>query len=369
MNSGEVHAFHYATRQPVRVKWADGRVVEITPTTEKPDRQLWVAPPLVDLQINGYAGVDFQRDDVTAEQLLAAARMLRRDGCAHFLLTLVTDDWTRLLARLRRLRALRESSSELLNAIIGWHIEGPFLSDQPGFCGAHNPAYMRDPKPEDIRALRAATDDDRVLITIAPERAGALAAIELAVSLGVRVSLGHTDASAEILQQAVAAGATGFTHLGNGCPRELDRHNNILWRVCDTEGLTVSFIPDEIHVPAMPFRLLHKLLAGPIYYTTDAMAAAGAGAGRYRIGELEVEVGADEIVRQPGKTNFAGSALRPIGGVFRAAKMLNCPWQECWRRFAEVPARFVGFQNELHVGAKAFCVIDPRGESVNVLPF
>ena len=368
MNSGEVHAFHYTTRQPVRVKWADGRIIEITSVTEKPDRELWIAPPLVDLQINGYARVDFQQDNVSADELLHAARALRRDGCAHFFLTLITDDWTRLLTRLKHLRQLRDGSAELREAIIGWHIEGPFLSEKPGFCGAHNAAHMRDPKSDDIRELRATTGGDRVLITMAPERTGALEAIRLAASLGIRISLGHTDASAEVLQQAVVAGATGFTHLANGCPRELDRHDNILWRVCDTPGLTVSFIPDGLHVPSRAFRLLHKLLEGPVYYTTDAMAAAGAGPGRYRLGELELEVGADQIVRQPGKTNFAGSALRPIDGVFRAAKMLNCPWQECWRRFSEVPAQFVGFENDLSVRGTSFCVVDPVAASVANFP-
>ena len=94
------------------------------------------------------------------------------------------------------------------------------------------------------------------------------------------------------------------------------------------------------------------------------MAAAGAGPGRYRIGELEVEVGADQIVRQPGRTNFAGSALTPIEGVFRAAKMLNCPWQECWRRLSEAPAPFMGFENKLRVGTKSFCLIDPEEQKL-----
>jgi N-acetylglucosamine-6-phosphate deacetylase len=368
MSSGEVHAYHFATGQPVRVKWANGKATRVSPVTEKPDKEVWIAPPLVDLQINGYAGSDFQQDDLIAEDFLRPVRALRRDGCSYFLVTLITDEWIRLLSRLRHLRKLRENSTELRDAIIGWHIEGPFLSEKPGFCGAHNPAHMRDPKPEHIRELREITDDDRVLLTIAPERTGALEAIRLAASLGIRVSLGHTDASAEVLQQAIAAGATGFTHLGNGCPRELDRHDNILFRVCDTRGLTVSFIPDGIHIPPRALRLMHKLLAGPVYYTTDAMAAAGAGPGRYRIGELELEVGADQIVRQPGKSNFAGSALRPVDGVFRAAKMLNIPWQECWRRFSEAPAQFIGFHNELCVGAKSFCVIDPANESVTTFP-
>jgi N-acetylglucosamine-6-phosphate deacetylase len=368
MNAGELHACHYLTRRPVRVQWTDRGITALTEVAEKPEKEIWIAPALVDLQINGYAGVDFQQDNVSVDDLLRAARALRRDGCAHFLLTLITDDWGRLLARLRRFRALRENSPELREAVIGWHIEGPFLSEKPGFCGAHNPTHMRDATPGDMEELQATTGDDRVLITMAPERNGAREAIGLAASLGIHISLGHTDASAEVLQQAVAAGATGFTHLANGCPRELDRHENILWRVCDTPGLTVSFIPDGIHVPARAFRLLHKLVDGPVYYTTDAMAAAGAGPGRYQLGELELEVGADQIVRLPGKSNFAGSALTPVQGVFRAAKMLNRPWQECWQRLSEAPAQFIGLQNGLGVGTRSFCIIDPAAESVTTFP-
>ncbi len=387
MTTRTLHALHYATGRPVRVTWCEGTIIALEETAEPPPKEIWLAPPRVDLQINGYAGVDFQRDDVTLEELHAATSALRRDGCAHFLLTLITDEWPRLLARLQRFRKLRARSAKLGTAIIGWHIEGPFLSEKPGFHGAHRPALMCDPTPQHMDELRAATGDDRVLLTMAPERHGALEAIAHATRLGMRVSLGHTDASAEILQRAVAAGATGFTHLANGCPRELDRHDNILWRVCETPGLTVSFIPDGQHVSPAPFRLLHRLLndefqmtndekpaasssfairhsSFPIYYTTDAMAAAGAGPGRYHLGPVEVAVGADQIVRQPGQTNFAGSALTPIEGVFRAAKMLNCPWQECWRRFSEAPARFIGFDNELRVGTKSFCVFEPANKTV-----
>ena len=141
------------------------------------------------------------------------------------------------MARLRHLRDLRPQSEELQSAIAGWHIEGPFLSSEPGFHGAHDPALMLDPTPAHIQELRAITGNDPLLLTMAPERTGALKAIAEATSLGVKVSLGHTNASAEILRKAVQAGATGFTHLGNGCPRELDRHDNILWRVVETPGV------------------------------------------------------------------------------------------------------------------------------------
>ena len=219
--AGELSAWHFATRQPVRVRWAGGVITHLEPAPAPPPPDVWIAPTLCDLQINGYAGVDFQQDDLAMDDLLRATRGLRAAGCAKFLLTLITDDWSPLTARLRHLRAVRAQSVELQSTIVGWHIEGPFLSAAPGFHGAHDPALMLDPRPEHLRELRALTGDDPLLLTIAPERPGALAAIELAASLGLKISLGHTDATAEILAQAVAAGATKITHLANGSPPEL----------------------------------------------------------------------------------------------------------------------------------------------------
>jgi len=140
----------------------------------------------------------------------------------------------------------------------------------------------------------------------------------------------------------------------------LDRHDNILWRALDTPGLTVGLIPDQIHVSPALFRLVHRALGDDkIYYTTDAMAAAGAPPGRYTIGVLEVEVGADQIVRQPGKTNYAGSALTPIDGVRRAASMLSCGWPNAWNRLSVRPAGFMGIEHGLTPGCPAdFCLVE-----------
>ena len=330
----------------------------LSPNSPTPT-DLWIAPGLVDLQVNGYGGVDFQQDNIPLGHLVTASSRLRSAGCTRYLLTLITDDWTRLIARLKHLRALRERSSELRSAIAGWHIEGPFLSAEPGFCGAHDPALMIDPTPDKIAELRKVTGKDPLLLTVAPERKNALAAIEQAVSLGIKVSLGHTNASVELLAEAIKRGATGFTHLGNGCPRDLDRHDNVLWRVFESRGLCASLIPDTTHVSPALFRIAHRELgAQSIYYITDAMSAAGMRPGRYPLGRLELEVGEDQIVRFPGKSNFAGSALRPIDGVFRAAKMLGCSWREVWPRFSTTPAKLMGLSAELSAGNPAdFCLL------------
>ncbi len=360
MQEGEICAWHYATRAPVRLRWKQAKIISLEAAKHKPTRSLWLAPPLVDLQINGFGGIDFQQEELRVADLLTATRKLRAGGCLRFLLTLITNDWPKIIARLRHLRALRAQSLQLQSAIAGWHIEGPFLSAEPGFCGAHDPALMRDPTPKHVHELRDVTGDDPVLITIAPERANAIAVISLAASLRIRVSLGHTDAPRETLVQAVEAGAASFTHLGNGCPQTLDRHDNILWRVFETPGLKVSLIPDATHLSPVLFRLIHRVIrADSIYYVSDAMAAAGSPPGRYKLGRLELEVGEDRIVRYPGRSNFAGSALEPIEGVFRAAQMLRCDWQEAWSRFSDIPARLIGLPTGLEVGGDAdFCLVE-----------
>jgi N-acetylglucosamine-6-phosphate deacetylase len=366
MNDGDLCALDFATGRPIRLLWQNGRILSVLAANRSTPPDVWLAPALVDLQVNGFGGVDFQQDDIPLGSLITAVRRLRVAGCTRHFLTLITDEWPRLIARLRHLRELRMRSSELRHAIAGWHIEGPFLSAEPGFCGAHDPVLMIDPTPDHIRELREATGDDPVLLTIAPERANALAAIEQVCSLGMKVSLGHTNAPAEILAGAVRRGASGFTHLGNGCPRDLDRHDNILWRVFETRGLHVSLIPDTTHVSPSLFRIIHRELpADSIYYITDAMAAAGMKPGRYRLGRMELEVGADQIVRLPGKPNFAGSALRPIDGVFRAARMLGCSWRDVWPRCSEIPAKWMGLPCGLSPGNPAdFCLltVTPRNE-------
>jgi len=300
-------------------------------------------PPIFDPQVNGYAGVDFQADPPTPERLRIATQGWRRDGGDQFLLTLVTDHWPVLLNRLRHLRTLVVGRPDLRDVIPGWHIEGPFLSDQPGFHGAHEPALMLDPTPEHIRELRDAAGPDPLLLTLAPERRGAIEAIAEARRLGITVSLGHTNASASQIREAVSAGATGFTHLGNACPQQLDRHDNILWRIADVPTLTIGLIADGLHVSPLLFRLLHRALSPDrIYYTTDAMAAAGAPPGDYTLGNLRLHVGQDRIVRQPGRSNFAGSALMPNEILPRASDMLREPAEKLSAAASENPRRWLG---------------------------
>ena len=362
MMRNRIVAYHYRQASPWLLEWSkDGVLTASEPAEERPTHRAWLAPALMDVQVNGFAGVDFQSPGLSHDQLLRAVKGLRQSGCTRFLPTLVTRPWPEMLEILASLRTLREHGQELKESITGWHLEGPFLSSEPGYCGAHAPEHMVDPKPEHFEQLREAAGDNVLLVTLAPERPGSAAAIRHARTLGIHVSLGHTNATAAQLSEAVEAGATCFTHLGNACPQALDRHDNILWRALDIPELHVSLIADGIHVSPSCFRLLHRAKSGRrLLYTTDAMAAAGVGPGTYALGNLSLEVGADGIVRQPGRTNFAGSSLTPIRGVRRAAGMLGVHWGEAWDRFSLVPGAWLGHPVSLKAGHRAdFCLITP----------
>jgi N-acetylglucosamine-6-phosphate deacetylase len=169
---------------------------------------------------------------------------------------------------------------------------------------------MKAPDRTEFDRLWKVTNGRIKLITLAPEWPGAPEFIRHVVSHGVRVAIGHSNADDRALDAAIEAGLTMCTHVGNGVPIQMHRHDNIIQRVLARDELTAVFIVDGIHVP--PRILKNFVRAKPrdkVLFTTDCMSAAGAPPGRYRIGHLEVEVGADRVVREPGKPNFAGSAL------------------------------------------------------------
>lgn len=337
-------ARHYSDKRWIEVQ-PSGSGASVREADELGEGDWWIAPGLVDLQINGYAGVDFQSGKITSAQMRNVVDSLHRDGCTRFFITLITDEWEAMLQNLQRLHGLVHGNPDFEAAVAGWHIEGPFLSPEEGFKGAHNPDVMIDPVTEDLELIKEALGDDRVLITLAPERNGADDFIAYAKELGMRTSVGHTNPTEEQLETAVASGLSGITHLGNACPQQLDRHDNILWRLMDAGPLYTGLIADTVHVSPSLFRLIHKAVPkGKIYYTTDAMSAAGADPGLHRLGDLQLEVGSDQIVRLPGSTHFAGSALRPWQAVTRAADMLDTGWQNVWDHFSIVPCEFMGIR-------------------------
>jgi N-acetylglucosamine-6-phosphate deacetylase len=189
-------------------------------------------------------------------------------------------------------------------------VEGPYISGLEGARGAHDPRWVRPPDEAEFSALQEAAAGLISLVTLAPEVDGALAFIRRRVAEGIVVAIGHTSAGEKEILAAVEAGARLSTHLGNGCAGMLPRHENPITVQLGQDELMASFIADGHHLP--PYLLKSFVRAKEVQrsiLTTDCMSAAGAPPGRYRLADLELEVGEDRVVRQPGQSNFAGSAL------------------------------------------------------------
>jgi N-acetylglucosamine-6-phosphate deacetylase len=265
---------------------------------------------LVDLQVNGFAGVDFNDAALTADALDHALQAMLLGGVTACLPTIITAGLDDMAARLAALdRAVADSRLGPL-MVPGYHLEGPFLSPAAGFAGCHPPAAMIAPAPTVVERLAAGLRRPVLLLTLAAELPGAEALIRWLVARGVVVAVGHSDAGAAVVERAAAAGARLSTHLGNGLPQTLLKLDNPLMAQLAEDRLAASFIADGIHVPVPALRAMVRAKGpGRAILVTDAVAAAGAPPGRYGFAGMTVEGAADGSVRLPGTRTLAGSAL------------------------------------------------------------
>ena len=297
-----------------------------------------------DLQVNGYAGADFSAGDLSLDDCRTACAALAADGVDAILATLVTDSLDALCASLRRLIGFRAADAGVARMIAGFHLEGPFISPEPGYAGAHATRWIRPAEPDDAARLLDAGGGLVRLVTLAPEQDRGCRTIDLLVRRGVVVSAGHTDASIGDLQRAIDAGLSMFTHLGNGCPLVLPRHDNIVQRVLAlADRLWICFIPDGIHVPMFALRN-YLSLAGVerCVMVTDAISAARLGPGIHRLGGEPVEVDATGAARRPGAANLAGSTLTMPALLGRLAGDLGLCAAEIARLVDHNPRAAVG---------------------------
>ena len=302
-------------------------------------------PRWFDFQVNGFGGVDFQAATLTLAELEHAVAVMQRHEVAGIFLTLITDEIDAHCRRLENFERLRAASARIADMVIGYHIEGPWLSPEPGFRGAHPAAPMHAPSIAEFERMQVAANGRIRLITVAPEWPGSAECIAAMTRAGVHISLGHTNASEAQIDEAIRAGARFVTHLGNGTPLELPRHDNVVQRLLARDELIACLIPDGIHLPRFVLKNFFRAKpAGKVLFTTDAMSGAGAGPGRYRVGRLEIEVGADGIARQPGGGGFAGSTLAPDEGVQRCAEYLGIPRASAENLWSTAPAAAFGIR-------------------------
>lgn len=298
-----------------------------------------------DLQVNGYGGVDFNQDQLAAEQLHTACERLTADGVEGILATIITDHLPVMAARLARLAELRERDPLARQLIAGFHIEGPFLNEQPGYRGAHPVDAIR---PADLGPMRRLVDAAGGLtrvVTLAPERDAGLKVTRWLVSQSVVVSAGHCNPSLDELRAAIDAGTTMFTHLGNGCPRELPRHDNIIQRALSLhQRLWLCFIADGIHIPFPALgNYLRAVDLDRCVVVTDAVAPAGLGPGQYTLGRQPVVVGEDLATWAPDHTHLIGSAITMRRAARNLTERLELSEEKVTRLTAQNPRQAIGW--------------------------
>ncbi|TWT82717.1 N-acetylglucosamine-6-phosphate deacetylase [Planctomycetes bacterium CA13] len=264
----------------------------------------------VDLQVNGYGGVDFNSEKTDEAAMVEACERLKADGVQSILATVITAPLRSMVSQIDRIAKSIDNVSEIRDVVAGIHIEGPFLNPDDGFVGAHPKAAIRPANLSDAQQLVDAGRGHVRLLTLAPECDQSATVTNFLTNQQITVAAGHSNASLDQLDQSIDAGLRLFTHLGNGCPAIQPRHDNVIQRVLSrSDRLMISFIADGHHVPM--FALKNYFARVPnenIIIVSDAISAAGLGPGDYPLGNQTVHVDQSGAAWAPCRTHFAGCA-------------------------------------------------------------
>jgi len=335
-------------------------------------RDAYLAPGWIDIQVNGFAGVDYNLPAASMEEIARSIEVLFSTGVTRFYPTVITGSPDDMLAALRNLAHAKETLPAG-EAMDGFHVEGPHISPDDGPRGAHPRRWVRHPDVDEFHRLQAAAQGHIRLVTLAPEWPQAPSYIEALTRAGVVISIGHTAADARQIGDAVSAGATMSTHLGNGGHSILPRHPNYIWEQLSEDRLAASFIVDGIHVPGsfLKAAVRAKQVARCVL-VTDASSPAGAKPGRYSLGEQAVDLTEDNRVVLAGQNKLAGSALRMDHAIANVMRLAAVPLADAVTMATVNPARagaVPGRRNGLAAGDRADLVLfsfDPQTLSIRV---
>ena len=326
----------------------DGQRLEITDlehtgTSFDEALDMVLSPGWLDIQINGFMGVDFNIP-VNTGNLLYAVDALAAVGVTRFLPTIITNIPERMEACLQAIARATREHPRIAQAVAGIHLEGPFLSAQDGARGAHPLDAICPPDLALFERLQNASSQLIRLLTLSPEYAEAPAFIQEVTKQDVRVAIGHTSATPEQIQQAVQAGASLSTHLGNGIQATLPRHPNILWEQLAQDGLFASAIFDGFHLPTSTLKVFRKVKGTQkLIMVSDAVALAGMPAGIYE-GQIggKVELHSSGKLTMYGSAYLAGSASSLLDGVNIALNQLALPVADVMAMVSQTPQTYLG---------------------------
>jgi N-acetylglucosamine-6-phosphate deacetylase len=314
----------------------DDAILSVAPSNATTD--LWLAPGFIDLQVNGFAGVDYNDPHVSHEEIARSLRAQFATGVSRLLPTIITGPPDAMAACLRNLSAAADTVPGG-EAIEGFHVEGPHISSEDGPRGAHPREWVRAPDFDEFLRWQDAARGRLRIVTLSPEWPDATRYIERITAAGVVASIGHTAASAQQIEDAVRAGAAMSTHLGNGAHPMLRRHPNYIWEQLAEDRLRASFIVDGIHLgPAFLKSALRAKGIARSVLVTDASTPAGAAPGRYLLGEQPVDLTADGRVVLAGTDRLAGSALDMATGVANLVRLAGLSLEDAVQMATVNPA-------------------------------
>ncbi len=358
-----VTARRYDTELPVELEIEKGKIRRITPLTIDPgqvDSLPWVAPGLIDLQVNGYGGQEFSSEDLTIAHVRQTADYLASQGVVRFCPTLTTQRHQTLLHAMGVIALGCRQNPVLGRRIPCIHLEGPFITQEDGPRGAHPKECCGPPDEQRFSQLVEQAGGLLRLVTLSPEYDASPAFIESLVEHGIAVGIGHTNASPEQIRRAVRAGACLSTHLGNGCHTMLPRHQNYLWAQLAEERLFASLIVDGYHLPPMVVRTMvrAKGVARSILIS-DLSGLAGLPPGKYASNLCDLEILSNGKIVIAGQSELLAAASFPIGqGIANAVGFARIDLEQAIRMATANPARLLGLpEPQLEAGAPADLIL------------
>ncbi len=363
-------------RRVVEIRLDGERIADISTCKSNRDDQRWpgedirIAPGFIDIQTNGFAGVDLNHAHFRGDELVDVCRNLLSTGVTRFCPTLITADLKQLARNIKEIRRACERHWLVRKMVIGTHLEGPYINPEDGPRGAHPRTHVVRPDWGEFERLLLSGNGLVRMVTVAPEVPGGLDFIQKASQSGLVVGIGHCNPDPEIVDQAVRAGARISTHLGNGTHQKLDRHQNYLQKQLALDGLMASIICDGTHLPDYFVKNVVRAKGKKrVILISDATAASHAPAGRYSLGDLEIEAGDDGVLRLAGTPYFTGSTLTMDRAIANCAAFAGITLASAIKMATENPAAlFDGINGKLETGQRADLVLfEAKRNKIHIL--
>ena len=346
---------HYLTGETVNLTLGGGVITGMVCGDPSTDPGVIIAPGLCDLQVNGYAGLDLNTEPLLPETVRDIAVKLWGEGVTTFFPTVITNSTENLQRSLKAVAEACRLFPEAAAAVGGIHLEGPFISPENGARGAHPSEYVRPPDWDLFCRLQESCNGMIRIVTLSPEWPGSSDFIRQASETGVIVAIGHTSATPGQIREAVDAGATLSTHLGNGSHQMLPRHRNYLWEQLAADELYATIISDGFHLPDSLMKVFLRMKPGKIILVSDATGLTGMPPGDYK-----THIGGEVTLTEGGKLHvrgnpemLAGSGKSLLHCVQTLASRQLAPLSEALDMAGRIPFSLAGIPGD--------CLLGPGG--------